>query len=104
MGLGGLRDQEGVRRRLARLRAAMNIPSRPAMAHLLAVNDITYDAAERTGNLSLGMALLIRRKFPGVTLDWLFCGSPSGMPFDLFQALSEVRAPEGHFKRRRARL
>jgi hypothetical protein len=35
------------------------------------------------------MALRIVRKFPGVTLDWLFLGSPEGLTVEMARVLSE---------------
>ena len=40
--------------------------------------------------LSKEMALRIVRKFPGVTLDWLFLGRTEGLTAEMARALSEL--------------
>jgi hypothetical protein len=41
------------------------------------------------------MALRIVRKFPGVTLDWLFLGRPEGLTVEMARVLSEPSKGNG---------
>ena len=50
-----------------------------AFANFLGVDRGRWNNVECGAPLSKEMALRIVRKFPGVTLDWLFLGSPEGL-------------------------
>lgn len=91
MSLRSLRNPDAVRRRLERVRDVFGVKTRVEMSKLLKIKLITYDAAERTGDLSLGIALLLVQQFPGLTLDWLFRGSPTGVAYDLLIRLRDEK-------------
>ena len=69
-------------KRARRLREAMGfngLGAQQKFAELLNVERGRWNNIECGAPLSKEMALRIVRKFPGVTLDWLFLGSPEGL-------------------------
>ena len=79
-------------KRARRLREAMSFNGRgdqQKFAELLGVGRCRWNNIECGAPLSKEMALRIVRKFPGVTLDWLFLGSPEGLTAEMARALSE---------------
>ena len=58
-------------------------------ANFLGVDRGRWNNVECGAPLSKEMALRIVRKFPGVTLDWLFLGSPEGLTAEMARTLSE---------------
>ena len=58
-------------------------------AELLNVERGRWNNIECGAPLSKEMALRIVRKFPGVTLDWLFLGRTEGLTVEMARALSE---------------
>ena len=60
-----------------------------AFANFLSVDRGRWSNVECGAPLSKEMALRIVRKFPGVTLDWLFLGRPEGLTAEMALALSE---------------
>ena len=60
-----------------------------AFANFLGVDRGRWNNVECGAPLSKEMALRIVRKFPGVTLDWLFLGRPEGLTMEMARALSE---------------
>ena len=79
-------------KRARRLREAMGFNGRGgqhAFANSLGVERGRWSNVECGAPLSKDMALRIVRKFPGVTLDWLFLGSPEGLTAEMARALSE---------------
>ena len=58
-------------------------------AELLGVDRGRWNNIECGAPLSKEMALRIVRKFPGVTLDWLFLGRTEGLTAEMARALSE---------------
>ena len=58
-------------------------------AELLGVDRGRLNNIECGAPLSKEMALRIVRKFPGVTLDWLFLGRTEGLTAEMARALSE---------------
>ena len=74
------------------LREAMGFNGRgdqQKFAELLSVGRGRLNNIECGAPLSKEMALLIVRKFPGVTLDWLFLGRTDGLTAEMARALSE---------------
>ena len=70
-------------KRARRLREAMGFNERGAQlafANFLGVDRGRWNNVECGAPLSKEMALRIVRKFPGVTLDWLFLGRTEGLP------------------------
>jgi hypothetical protein len=60
-----------------------------AFANFLGVDRGRWNNVECGAPLSKEMALRIVRKFPGVTLDWLFLGRTDGLTAEMALALSE---------------
>jgi hypothetical protein len=60
-----------------------------AFANFLGVDRGRWNNVECGAPLSKEMALRIVRKFPGVTLDWLFLGRMEGLTAEMARALSE---------------
>ena len=58
-------------------------------ANFLGVERNRWSNVECGAPLSKEMAVRIVRKFPGVTLDWLFLGRPEGLTVEMARALSE---------------
>jgi transcriptional regulator with XRE-family HTH domain len=93
-------DDQG--NRLLRLREAMGISTQTAMAVALGIEVSRWNNFERSHSpLSLDVANRICARFPGVTLDWLIRGNPSGLPLDLAKRLGEL--PSANPSRRRRR-
>ena len=79
-------------KRARRLREAMGFNGRgaqQAFANFLGVDRGRWNNVECGAPLSKEMALRIVRKFPGVTLDWLFLGRTEGLTAEMARALSE---------------
>ena len=79
-------------KRARRLREAMGFNGRgdqQKFAELLNVERGRWNNIECGGPPSKEMALRIVRKFPGVTLDWLFLGRTEGLTAEMARALSE---------------
>ena len=79
-------------KRARRLREAMGFNGRgdqQKFAELLGVDRGRWNNIECGAPLSKEMALRIVRKFPGVTLDWLFLGRTEGLTAEMARALSE---------------
>ena len=60
-----------------------------AFANFLGVDRGRWNNVECGAPLGKEMALRIVRKFPGVTLDWLFLGRTEGLTAEMARALSE---------------
>ena len=69
-------------------------PAQQAFANFLGVDRGRWNNVECGAPLSKEMALRIVRKFPGVTLDWLFLGRTEGLSAEMARALSEP--PKGN--------
>ena len=79
-------------KRARRLREAMGFNGRGgqlAFANVLGVERGRWNNVECGAPLGKEMALRIVRKFPGVTLDWLFLGRTEGLTAEMARALSE---------------
>ena len=79
-------------KRARRLREAMGfngLGAQQKFAELLNVERGRWNNIECGAPLSKEMALRIVRKFPGVTLDWLFLGRTGGLTAETARALSE---------------
>jgi transcriptional regulator with XRE-family HTH domain len=78
-------------KRARRLREAMGFNGRGSQqkfAEFLGVERSTWNNVECGAPLGKEMALRIVRKFPGVTLDWLFLGRPEGLTVEMARMLS----------------
>ena len=77
-------------KRVRRLREATGFIGRggqQAFANFLGVDRGRWNNVECGAPLSKDMALRIVRKFPGVTLDWLFLGRPEGLTVEMARML-----------------
>jgi hypothetical protein len=77
-------------KRARRLREAMGFNGRgaqQAFANFLCVDRGRWNNVECGAPLSKEMALRIVRKFPGVTLDWLFLGRTEGLTAEMARML-----------------
>lgn len=76
-----------------------------AFAEWLGLSPQHWGAMEKRAPLSKEVALLLVRKIPGLTLDWLFLGNTSGLTLDLAARLDQAQRspglPEGAARRRR---
>ena len=85
-------------KRARRLREATGFNGRGGQqkfAELLGVERGRWNNTECGAPLSKEMAMRIVRKFPGVTLDWLFLGRPEGLTVEIARALSEPSKGNG---------
>jgi transcriptional regulator with XRE-family HTH domain len=79
--------------RARRLREAMGFNGRGSQqkfAELLGVERGRWNNVECGAPLGKEMALRIVRKFPGVTLDWLFLGRPEGLTVEMAHTLAAI--------------
>ena len=96
----GTMDGQGDR--LLQLRRAMGIGTQTAMAIALGIEVSRWNNFERGHSpLSLEVANRICARFPGVTLDWLIRGNPSGLPLELAKRLGELPNATPSGRRRR---
>jgi transcriptional regulator with XRE-family HTH domain len=80
-------------KRARRLREAMGFNGRGSQqkfAELLGVERGRWNNVECGAPLGKEMALRIVRKFPGVTLDWLFLGRTEGLTVEMAHALAAI--------------
>ncbi len=84
---------ELVSARLKLLREALGVSTQAKMADELGVEFNRYNNVERGKPLGHELAVLICRRFPGVTLDWLYFGKADGLPLELARRLGEAARP-----------
>lgn len=85
-----LDSNEAVADRLKLLRAVVSGENQTAFATKLGVEVRRWNNFERKAPLSKEVAILIVKKFPDVTLDWLFFGNESGLPVRFQRELAEA--------------
>lgn len=83
-------SDEAVSERLKLLRRVVSGESQTAFAARLGVETKRWNNFERGSPLSKEVAFLIVKKFPNVTLDWLWLGRPDGMPTRFQRELEEA--------------
>lgn len=76
--------------RATRLRKACNYDTQVAFADFLGVSTQRWNNVEVGFPIRTDMAILLVRKVPGLTLDWLYLGKPDGLPLELARRLGEV--------------
>lgn len=81
--------ESAVAKRLRILRAMRQL-SGPKFAEELGIEYARWNNFERGYPLPAPIALELCRKFPGLTLDWLYRGRLEGMSFDLVRLLEEA--------------
>mgnify|MGYP001601771837 CR=1 FL=1 len=100
-----LSESSEVARRLATLRRVVAGESQTAFALQVGIEVKRWNNFERGLPLSKDAAIMLVRKFPGLTLDWLFLGIEDGLPIKLQRELTEAgkaSTPAGAAKGARA--
>lgn len=76
--------------RLARTREALGFESQEAFAATLGLGKGTYNPFE-TGKRRISLDVAIRlREVHKISLDWTYCGDPSGLPVKVYLAISQA--------------
>jgi hypothetical protein len=83
-------SDQAVAARLQLLRQVVSGESQTAFAARLGIETKRWNNFERGSPLSKEVAFAIVRKFPNVTLDWLWLGRPDGMPVRFQRELEEA--------------
>jgi len=83
-------SDEAVADRLKLLRRVVSGESQTAFAARLGIETKRWNNFERGSPLSKEVAFLIVKKFPNVTLDWLWLGNADGMPVRFQRELEEA--------------
>lgn len=79
--------------RLRLLRLALDMSVAAQFAAYIGIEPQTYNNWERGRQRpQLDMALLICRRVPGLTLDWIYLGEAAGLPMGLNDKLIEAAA------------
>lgn len=81
---------EAVAARLKLLRKTVSGESQTAFAAQLGIETKRWNNFERATPLSKEVAFLIVKKFPDVTLDWLWLGIEGGLPVRFQRELAEA--------------
>jgi transcriptional regulator with XRE-family HTH domain len=83
------RSLEGIAERLRRTREALNIKKQKEFAERADISPNTYNQWEK-GRVypDLQYAIRLRDEY-GLTLDWIYLGDPSGLPYQLVRLLRE---------------
>lgn len=79
-----------VAERLALLRYVVSQENQTAFARRLGIEVRRWNNFERAAPLSKEVAFLIVKKFPDVTLDWLWLGIERGLPVRFQRELAEA--------------
>lgn len=85
-----LLSNAAVARRLIAVRQTVAGDNQSKFAAEMGIEVGTWNASERTGNLSRKNAVLLCTKIPGLTLDWLYRGVEDGLPVGLHRSLAAV--------------
>jgi hypothetical protein len=80
-------DGSQVAQRLQLLRKAVSGDNQTAFAAKIGIEVRRWNNFERGSPLSKEVAILLARKIPGVSLDWLYLGRLETLPFALQQEL-----------------
>ncbi|MCK1501469.1 helix-turn-helix transcriptional regulator [Bradyrhizobium sp. 188] len=83
----------GQSERLKALRLAYGYAEAAAFARFLDIPIQTYSRFENGGRLSLSAGLVLVRRIPGITLDYLYFGKPDGLPLDVARRLGLLDPP-----------
>jgi transcriptional regulator with XRE-family HTH domain len=81
--------QSDVARRLTRTRMALGFDQK-TFGEQAGLSQPQYNQYEQKRLLTLRAALLLCERY-NLTLDWLFRGDPSGLPYRLVDAINKVR-------------
>lgn len=83
-------ENSEVARRLTILRLAVAGGSQTSFAQQVGIEVKRWNNFERGLPLSKDVAFSLVRKFPGLTLDWLFLGIEDGLPVKFQRELAEA--------------
>ena len=83
-------SNEAVAKRLQTLRQMVAGGNQTTLATKLGVTVKRWNNFERGSPLSKEVAIMIAKKFPGITTDWLFLGIASGVPMALQRELERA--------------
>ena len=83
-------SNEAVAERLRLLRSLISGDSQTAFARVLEIDVKRWNNFERGHSLSKDAAFKIVRKFPNVTLDWVYRGKTDGLPVRLQRELEDA--------------
>lgn len=75
---------------MALLRTVCTGLNQTAFAHSIGIEVRRWNNFERGSPLSKEVAILLVRRFPGVTMDWLFLGNEQGLPIRLQREFAEA--------------
>lgn len=75
--------------RLKKLRHALGVPTQAAMANLLGMELGRWNHYERGMPVPAPIAQAICRRFPGISMDWIYEGNPRGLSFEMGVRLGE---------------
>jgi hypothetical protein len=87
---------EAVAQRLRLLRRIDSADNLTTFAARIGISMERWNNFERGGPLSKEVAILLVRSFPGITLDWLLLGDPSGLTLQRLRELQQVSIAAGH--------
>jgi hypothetical protein len=76
--------------RLVRLRQAYEFKTAVSFANFLGISNQRYNAFENGYPLSREVAFLLVKKFPGISLDWLYFGRNEALSLELARRLGEL--------------
>jgi transcriptional regulator with XRE-family HTH domain len=88
--MGTMLKKNGTHVRVKRLRLALGFTQQQDMADKLGISFNRWNNVERGLTLGIDLAKLICRKFPGVTLDWLYFGHEAGLTQAMKDKLDQV--------------
>ena len=81
---------EAIAERLRLLRRVVSGDNQSTFAARLGIEPKRWNNFERAMPLSKEVAILIVKKFPDITLDWLYLGNPRGLTVKRQQELDEA--------------
>jgi hypothetical protein len=79
-----------IAQRAIRLRKAFGYDTATGFAKFLGVSVQRWSNVENGLPLGSQLALIVVRKVPGLTMDWLYLGKPDGLPMALARRLGEL--------------
>lgn len=78
--------------RLEQTRRALGFPTQKEFCDALKIDKSDWNHFETgTRRITLPLSIKIKQKF-GVTLDWIYCADPSGLPMRIAEKLNRLAA------------
>lgn len=81
--------------RCRHLRESLGYTSQTAFADVLGITLARWNNVENGLPLSSQLALIVVKRFPGVSMDWLFTGGAYGLSFEMARLLGVHPTPPG---------